>query len=104
VNNCVDVTEVWGLLNQKKITIKDLTGENPEGPKPTFNTPPKPDHPARGAPSPEDEKKADAILRSARLFKDSDEEYYKGKLKAIVSKYPETAAGKEAKKLLDAPK
>jgi hypothetical protein len=34
VNNCVDITEVWGFLLEKKVTIKDLTGEKDEGTKP----------------------------------------------------------------------
>jgi S1-C subfamily serine protease len=133
VNNCVDITEVWGLLNEKKITIKDLTGEKdevvpkakhgidsikpkidmPPSKTPPGGTPPTPsvtpknveppttDPATPPAASPEDEKKATEMLHSANLFKESDPEYYKEKLKKVVAMYPATAAGKEAKKALD---
>jgi S1-C subfamily serine protease len=119
VNNCVDVTEVLAFLNEKKITIKDLTDEKDEGPKPKpkvgpdsikpkFDAPPKKENGKENPPkegSSADEKEAASMLQRANVFKDDeDKTYYKDKLKAIVAKYPDTAAGKEAKKLLDAVK
>jgi hypothetical protein len=130
VNNAVDIREVWGFLTEKKIVIKDLTGDKDEGTKPKpkvgpdsvkpkvdvpplkGGTTPTPtakvdppagtDPPAATAASPADEKDAARLLQSAKLFKDGDDqEYYKNKLKAIIAKYPATDAGKEAKKLLD---
>lgn len=125
VNNCIDVTEVWGLLNQKKITIKDLTDDkddprrprrpeprpphdpdNPDRRPPGVEPPSKPGPstpPAVRGPTPDEERAAATLLQRAKLFKDDDDqEYYKAKLNAIVTKYPETAAGKDAKKLLGA--
>jgi S1-C subfamily serine protease len=114
VNNCVDVTEVWGFLTEKKITIKDLTGEKEEAPVPkakygldsdrpkTGPTPRKNEDPPKADGS-ADEKAAAELLQRAKLFENEDDKtYFKAKLKAIVAKYSETAAGKEAKKLLDA--
>jgi hypothetical protein len=45
------------------------------------------------------------MLRRAKLFAtDADnKDYYRSGLKEITSKYPGTAAAKEARKLLDAP-
>jgi S1-C subfamily serine protease len=135
VSNCIDVTEVWGFLLEKKVTIKDLTAEKGEVAKPTAkvgldSVKPKIDTPPVKTPgttpppstttpkvdprpatnsdppptaTPADEKEAAKLLQSAKLFKDGDDqEYYKSKLKAIVTKYPTTEAGKEAKTLLDA--
>ena len=120
VNSFVDCTEVRAFLDEKKITIKDLTDE-PDEPKPQpkggqsldpgprkKSDPPavpgpdkKVDPPAAPPASPADEKAASAMLQRARLFKDSDQSYFAQKLKDIVAKYPNTEAGKEAKKLLD---
>jgi len=121
VNSCVDVTEVWAFLAEKKVTIKILSTE-PDKPEPAPKigptkpkTPPKTDTPPAVTPPPkngeapppaagptaEDEKKASELLQKAKLFKDDDKDYFAGKLKDIIAKYPATAAGKEAKKLLD---
>jgi RNA polymerase sigma factor (sigma-70 family) len=115
VNNCIDVTEVRDFLAEKKVFIKDPTDEKDEVAKPkggldsdkpkVGGNPTKED--GTGSPPKDggsaDEKAATKMLQAAKLFKDEDDkEYYKGKLKAIVAKYPETAAGREAKKLLDA--
>jgi TolA-binding protein len=64
--------------------------------------PPKKDNGDAAAPSEADEKKASDLLRRARLFAtDADnKEYYRSRLKEITSKYPGTAAAKEAEKLL----
>jgi S1-C subfamily serine protease len=118
VNNCVDVTEVRDFLKEKKITIKDLTGEKEEAPAPKpkhgldsdrpkmLPTSPKgetgTEHPPK-ADKTADEKAAAELLQRAKLFENEDDKaYFKAKLKAIIASYPETAAGKEAKKLLDA--
>jgi len=129
VNSCVDVTEVRGFLDEKKIVLSTDSPAPDKGPKPKvgpdstkpkIDAPPDRTHPQGGPPvapkadpsadpgtpaaaSPEDEKAAAMMLHSANLFKDDDDKaYYKSKLKAIVDKYPATAAGKEAKKRLDA--
>jgi S1-C subfamily serine protease len=118
VNMFVDVTEVRAFLAQKKITITEPDDEpklDKPGPKPDKFVPkkddaipPKTDTPPAKDPTPPaaneaDEKAAAARLASARLFKDGDEnrEVYKSKLNAIIKQYPNTAAAKEAKKLLD---
>jgi RNA polymerase sigma factor (sigma-70 family) len=112
VNNCVDIREVHGFLSEKKITIKDLTDEvaMPKGgldsDKPrVVDSPAKKENGTESPPkrdSSADEKAATKMLQSARLFNDDDDkEYYKRKLKQVIEKYPDTAAGKEAKKLLD---
>ena len=122
VNSCVDITEVRAFLNEKKITIKELSNEpdvvavkpkvGPDAIKPKDVpgvVPPKNDTPGvvppkdnGGAANPADEKAAADLLMRAKVFKDSDDkEYFAGKLKTIVAKYPNTDAGKEAKKLLD---
>jgi hypothetical protein len=122
VNNCVDITEVWAFLDEKKITIKDLTkvdGPAPHrkdidpkrknGPGP-FERDPPPDNgnkvPDKKAdpgdpPSAKTEREADLALKQAKLFKNEGEELYAAKLKDVVTRYPGTAAAKEAKKLLD---
>jgi S1-C subfamily serine protease len=127
VNHFVDITEVRSFLNQKKITIKELSDE-PDPPTPpkkgtTLVTPPKKDNsqtlpPAKvdgpgviavpktddaPAASAADEKAAAEKLRSAKLFRDGDDNRptYIMKLKEVVAKWPNTAAGKEAKKLLE---
>jgi len=58
---------------------------------------------AAPAPSAADEKAASDRLRSAKLFASGEDNRptYISKLKEIVAKWPDTAAGKEAKKLLD---
>jgi S1-C subfamily serine protease len=123
VNNCVDITEVWGFLNEKKITIKDLTNEkdppkpdpklksndtppkNGSGntPPPKVDTPPGPGVGSAAPPSAEEEKAADMLLRRAKVFADGEDnrDFYKGKLKEIVTKHPGTTAAKEAQKILN---
>jgi hypothetical protein len=122
VNNCVDITEVWDFLNEKKITIKDLTKEDGPAPKRKDEEPkrkngrgplerdPPPDNgnkePEKKSdpgdpPSAKAEREADLALKQARLFKNEGEELYAAKLKDVVTKYPGTAAAREAKKLLD---
>jgi len=128
VNNCVDITEVRGFLNEKKITIKELSDEkdetkkNPKGgmdsvkpkngngatpPKvdapPKVDGSPKVDTPPEGAPSAEDEKAAEQLLARARLFATDEDNRptYIAKLKDVVTKYPKTKAAKEAQKKLD---
>jgi hypothetical protein len=127
VNAFVDVTEIHTLLKEQKIKIKDLAVE-PEPPPPPKKdtkliTPPKkesaieppkkeasvdppplpPMKETTPAPSAADEKAASDKLRSARLFANGEDNRptYISKLKEIVTKWPDTAAGKEAKKLLD---
>jgi S1-C subfamily serine protease len=118
VNNCVDIREVWGFLDEKKITIKDLTADDgpvphrkdPEvkkknGPGPLVPDPPPekktdPADPAPGAPTAKVEQDADMALRRAKLFKDETDSY-KDRLKNVIDKYPGTRAAAEAKKLLE---
>ena len=117
VNFFVDVTEVRAFLNEKKLTIKE-SGIEPKLDKDVPNktdNPPKKDPKKDGAETPiakdpppaaseADEKAAAARLASAKLFKDGEEnrEVYKSKLNAIIKQYPNTAAAKEAKNLLNA--
>jgi S1-C subfamily serine protease len=118
VNMFVDVTEVRAFLKQKGVTIKEPDDEpkldkpDPKPGKPIpkkddatpikTDTPPAKD-PTPAAASEADEKAAAARLASARLFKEGEEnrELYKSKLNAIIKQYPNTAAAKDAKKLLD---
>jgi hypothetical protein len=123
VNKFIDVEEVRAFLNDKKLTIKELSDE-PSPKKDTVistqpkkdtvvTTPPKKDNGGTVTPpkkddtppaaSPADERDATNLLRRAGLFKDGDDNRptYVRKLKEIIAKYPTTAAGKQAKKLLD---
>ena len=70
--------------------------------RPRTDTPPAKD-PTPPAASEADEKAAAARLASARLFKEGEEnrKHYIDKLNAIIKQYPNTAAAKDAKKLLD---
>jgi hypothetical protein len=122
----VDVTEIHALLKEKNIKIKDLANDLEPPPKKdtklvtppakesaveppkkeTAVAPPPPPPPMKEttpAPSAADEKAAADKLRNAMLFKNGDDNRptYISKLKEIVTKWPDTAAGKEAKKLLD---
>lgn len=125
MNYFVDVSEVRALLSEKKIQIKEPDdGDKPEtkkGTTPTITpkkdggtetggTPPKKDDTVvtpKGndtpAPSPADERAAADKLRSARLFAmgEDNRPTYIAKLTEIVKKWPNTDAGKQAKKLLD---
>jgi len=130
VNHFVDVTEVRAFLAEKKIQIKELTDE-PAPPKtdpkkdpgattepvktvPTTTpekkdgekatVPEAKDNGHGSAPSPADEKAAADLLRRAGIFANDAEnrEYYLGRLREIVKKFPGTAAAKEAQKKLDA--
>jgi S1-C subfamily serine protease len=90
VNNAIDVTEVHALLKEKKIALR---------------LPPEPVTPRRIPPPPErtDEQVAADMLKRARLFADDADTrpLYVTRLKRLVEKYPDTPAGKEARKLLD---
>ncbi|HEX3146716.1 MAG TPA: serine protease [Gemmataceae bacterium] len=108
----VDVEEVHGFLKEKKVSYKDGSGiaVTPESPLPKQGSQeavkPKEGTGATaepGAPTAATEAAATSALRSARLFKDSDDDrpVYIAKLKDVVAKYPGTAAAKEAKKTLD---
>lgn len=108
VNHFVDVTEVRALLFQKKIMIKELSDEPDPTPlkKGPVNADPKKDASkgvAKVNPA-DDEKQAADKLRSAKLFASGDDSRptYIAKLTEIVKKWPNTVAGNEAKKLLDA--
>ena len=128
VNSCVDITEVWAFLHEKKITIKDLSSEkgpvevttpDKQGTVPLApaDSPAKKDEaakkddPAPGktgpglapAPSAEEEKAAAQLLARARLFREGDDnrEIYKKKLQEVITKHPGTEAAREAKKILD---
>jgi hypothetical protein len=123
----VDVTEIRALLAEKKIQIKEPKEEEDSTPpkkestpaispidppkkvdapppvKVADPTPPPPKVDETPAPSAADEKAASDKLRSAKLFSTGEDNrsVYMARLKEIVSKWPATAAGKEAKKLLD---
>jgi hypothetical protein len=88
--NAIDVTEVHALLKENKITLR---------------LPPEPVTPRRIPPPPErtDEQVAADMLKRARLFADDADTrpLYVTRLKRLVEKYPDTPAGKEARKLLD---
>jgi hypothetical protein len=90
-NNAIDVTEVRAFLNEKKVAIKP-----PPDPRPP---------PRQYPPPPErtDEEIAAGMLARAKLFaKDADSRpLYVSGLKRLADKYPNTPAGKEARKLLD---
>jgi hypothetical protein len=147
VNFFVDVTEVRGLLGEKKIQIKELSDEpDPKGTDIAGKKDPKKDTPSTttstdtatttpekksgdtaattpekksgdsaattpekkngdaAAPSPADEKAAADLLNRSKIFANDpdNQEYYKGRLREIVKKYPGTEAAKEAQKKLDA--
>jgi hypothetical protein len=68
-------------------------------------TPPdKKDEGTANAPSAADEKAADELLRRAGIFANDpdNQEYYKGKLREVIKKYPGTAAAKKAQEKLSA--
>ncbi len=98
----IDVSEVKGFLDQKKIVIKEKDAtlvtdpkKGPADPK-GVTTPPAKEGSA-------DEKAASALFSAAKAYA-KDEELrakYIAKLTEIVTKYPATAAAKEAKRLLD---
>jgi S1-C subfamily serine protease len=119
VNRFIDVEEVRAFLNDKKLTIKELTDE--PDPKPEVkkdnppkteigSNPPKKDNGTDTPPkkedakaSPADERAAAELLRRAALFKEGEDNRptYIGKLQEIIKKYPATEAAKQAKKMLD---
>lgn len=135
VNLFVDITEVRAFLNEKKITIKELSDEpDPKGhepkkdlkkdsatptttpPKDSATTPPKkdagtppattaPKDQSTGPPAPDEkaEKAAADLLHRAGVFANDpdNKEYYMGRLREIIKKYPGTVAAKEAQKKLD---
>jgi S1-C subfamily serine protease len=111
INHFIDVTEVRAFLAEKKIAINEHSTD-PDEPKRPLTIGPgafkskdevKPE-PAQPAPGRADEQAAAQLLRRAKLFEEGDDNRptYIAKLKALIAKYPDTAAGKEAKKKLDA--
>ena len=130
VSKFVDISEVRALLNEKKITIKELSTE--EDPKVTTTgatikkdtvdspgngsaspkkddavpTPPvvKDTTPKDTTPTatPEQEAQAKRELQRAKLFAEGEDNRptYEAKMKDIVKKYPGTTAAREAAKLL----
>jgi hypothetical protein len=131
VNSFVDVMEVRSFLTEKKILLtdddppavattpkvgpgsaktqpKEFTPKDPPkgtvpGPGPDKKVDPTPATDPTG-PSAAEEKAAEQLLQRAKLFEEGDDNRatYISKLKDVVAKYPSTAAGKEAKKKLDA--
>jgi S1-C subfamily serine protease len=115
MSHCIDVTEVWAFLNEKKVVIKDLTdgkdepkkdpksGDIPPAKEKGAERPPKSDRPPGSAPSAADEKAAADLLKRAAIFANipDDKDYYMGRLREIIKKYPGTAAAKEAQKKLN---
>jgi S1-C subfamily serine protease len=129
VNLFVDITEVRAFLNEKKITIKELSDEpgpaeiatkdkgvktDSPGTATKTDTPPKGDNTAKTDTPPvkdptptvtaEQEEAAKTMLRRAKLFAEGEENRptYEARLKDIIKKYPGTASAKEAEKLLKA--
>jgi RNA polymerase sigma factor (sigma-70 family) len=92
----IDVTEVRAFLREKKITIKEPSDE----PDPKTGTVRKGDNTSTSG---DDERAAAAKLRSAKLFANNEEfrDVYIKKLKEVIATWPNTEAGKEAKKLFD---
>src|SRR5262249_45686933 len=105
----IDVTEVRAFFDLKRLTITE-SGIDPKQdkvvPKKDSATeiPPAKEKDTMPAATEADEKAAAARLASAKLFREGEEnrDTYKSKLNAIVRQYPNTAAAKEAKRLLDA--
>ena len=110
----VDVSEVKNFLDEKKIVIKakdpadgKLTTKtdpvDPKEPKEGTTETKKPDPKPAAKDESKDEKAASALLSAAKTYA-KDEELrakYVAKLKEVVTKYPNTAAAKDAKRLLD---
>jgi S1-C subfamily serine protease len=100
VNTFIDVMEVRSFLNERKLTIKEQV--------PDDSPPPDPKAGPSLAPPPEkltpegEEAEAKKLLSLAGAFADGEDNRpaYIEKLKAIVKKYPNTAAGKEAARKL----
>jgi S1-C subfamily serine protease len=105
VNLFVDVTEVRAFLAEKKIVLPDEESPGTPGKAPAVDPKsPAPAVPPAGAPSDADEKAATTLLSRAKIFADGEDNRptYVAKLKDVMAKYPDTAAAKEAKKLLNA--
>jgi S1-C subfamily serine protease len=108
LNRDIDVLEVWAFLQDKRIT---LTGDDPAAAPPKPRPPGVPLDPFENQPlrpnpkagPPDAETAAAALLSRAKLFAEGDDNRptYIAKLKDVIAKFPDTAAGKEAKKLLD---
>jgi S1-C subfamily serine protease len=98
VNNFVDMTEVRSFLKQKGITIKELSDE--PDPKEVER---KKEIALKTPKAADPEKEAAALLASSKIFASGEDnrEDYKRKLNEVLKKYPDTAAAKEAKKLLE---
>ena len=111
----IDITEVWAFLNEKKVTIKDLTdglerrpakvGPGKQTPGEIW-TPAGRDHAGEEwrhfagghRPDAEDEKKARSCFRRQSCL--GGRHTTAGKLKHLIRKHS-TAAAKAAQKLLD---
>ncbi|WP_020468386.1 S1 family peptidase [Zavarzinella formosa] len=120
----IDVSEVKNFMDEKKIIIKAKDPVDPklvtvpkkesvvvvptEDPKADPKVDPKVDPKTVTNPPPKDvskdEKTASALLSAAKAYaKDEDlRQKYVAKLNDIITKYPMTAAAKDAKRLLDA--
>ena len=102
INLFIDILEVRGFLNERKLTIKEQV--------PDDSPPPDPKAGPSLAPPPEkltpdaEEAAAKAMLGRAGAFADGEDNrpVYIEKLKDVVKKYPNTAAGKEAQQKLKA--
>ncbi len=104
VNHFVDITEVRTFLNESKIKIKELSDEPDPTPEKKSSAAGTPEKKGGSATTPAaDERMAADQLRRAKLFANGEEfrPAYIQKLKEIVKKWPNTVAGKEAKKRLD---
>jgi S1-C subfamily serine protease len=117
INRFIDVTEVWAFLKEKKIVPMDADSPREtetEKPKSGLDNAPRTVPPLHqdpvdpktpmGPTTDNEERWAAQMLSRAKLFKDDEEdrEIYKKKLKEVITKYPNTKAAAEAKKLLQA--
>lgn len=101
LSKAIDVSELKAFLAEKGYEIKGVSKLTT--PKVNPKDPPKTNPMPKDAPS-ADEKAAESALRLAKTLAGNEDarDRYKERLREIVKKYPETVAGKEAKRLLDA--
>jgi hypothetical protein len=100
INLFIDILEVRGFLNERKLTIKEQVPDDSPPPDPKAGPSLSPS-PGKADPD-ADEAAAKAMLGRAGAFADGDDNraIYIEKLKEVAKKYPETPSGKEAAKRL----
>ena len=93
VSYCIDVTEVWAFVTERKVTIKDLTdakdgpgrepkaGNTPPAKGSATGTPPTADRPPGGPPTADEERAAARLLQFVKDIRDAaGQEFYRTKL------------------------